>query len=144
MLLQSLGCCYLIINDFKNAEDCFKESIALEKHSSIYCEYGMALYLQGRIPEAIQQFENAISMKDDYNSYFGEMERPSVDTAVKNLIDKYGIVRINATHLSTYFLIKCYQRLDDNAQANVYLKQLRKIIKTSHNSLLQDLIETLK
>lgn len=143
ILLQSLGCCYLTIDDFKNAEECFLASIALKKRSSTCCEYGMALYLQGKTNAAIQQFEDSLLKRDHYISYYGELERCSVDYVLKKLIDKYGIVWINSAHLSTYFLIRAHQDLGNDAKANYYLQEFKKIAKENQNPVFRDLIESI-
>ena len=143
-LLQGLGCCYLVAQNFPAAEKCFLESIKLKPNSSIYCEYGMALYRQKKLDGAIEQFEKSINMTDDYDSYFSEMERPSLDLAIQDLIYKYGIVRIKAKDLAAFFLLKIYNKIGTREKSKFYADHLAQIASNKNQLILKELLDSLE
>jgi DNA-binding CsgD family transcriptional regulator/tetratricopeptide (TPR) repeat protein len=136
LLYHSLGCCYLVLDKFKQAESNFLASINLESNSAIHYEYGQALYLRKKYKEAIEQLKLSIEKREDnLFSYFSEMERPTVDEGLKREIDKIGTVRAHSSHLAYYLILKCYLETNMMREFQTYLQEFKNLVK-SHNTLL--------
>ncbi|MBW8308296.1 MAG: helix-turn-helix transcriptional regulator [Candidatus Paracaedibacteraceae bacterium] len=145
LFYQSLGCCYLVMNNFKKAESCFLEGIKKGGNSSIHCEYGQALYLKKDFKKAIEQLNLSIEKEgDNFFSYFSEMEKPTVIDILQEEIDKFGTIRIKSSHLAYYLILKCYLALRMKEEFNSYLEKFQKIVQTQTTALLHTLHDDIR
>lgn len=144
LLYHSLGCCYLVLNKFKQAESCFLASINLESNSAIHYEYGQALYLRKQYKEAIEQLKLSIKKgEDNLFSYFSEMERATVDEELRREIDKIGTVRAQSSHLAYYLILKCYLETNMTREIQTYLQKFESLVKSQNSPLLKKLLENI-
>ena len=145
LFYQSLGCCYLVMDNFQKAEYCFLEGLKKGENSSIHCEYGQALYLKREFKKAIEQLNLSIEKEgDNFFSYFSEMEKPTVIDILQKEIDKFGTIRIRSSHLAYYLILKCYLGLKMQKEFNSYLEKFQKIIQTQNTALLHKLYDDIK
>jgi len=61
---NNLGGAYFRQDQFDKARGMFERSLSLEKNATAYSNHGTALYEQGRYPEAVRSFEDAVRMPD--------------------------------------------------------------------------------
>jgi thioesterase domain-containing protein/tetratricopeptide (TPR) repeat protein len=139
-LFHSLGCCYLVTNEYENAEKSFQQAIILDDNPDIHCEYGQMLYLRNRFEEAIDQFNLSLNLTEDEDDlYFSELEKNTVEEQLKAEIDTRGIVHIRSKFLSEYLLVKCYLKLrhDDQMLLRCYQSFCDSVSELSNDFLIR-------
>ncbi|MBN9413113.1 MAG: hypothetical protein J0H12_04235 [Candidatus Paracaedimonas acanthamoebae] len=140
LLYHSLGCCYLVKGNFTKAEACFQKGIKKEENSSIYLEYGQALYLRKQFDKAIKYLKLSIEMShDNFYSYFSEMEKNSIVPILQSEIERIGVVRSKSSHLAYYLLLRIFIDLKNKKEFNFYYNKFKVIAKSYNNAIVTKL-----
>ncbi len=124
----------------KEADNHFMQGIKLVPHVGLQAEYGNYLLRQQRIPEAIQQLENALKLvtsdamqdaksvpEESARLSYSAMERCTLDTTLQKELDCWGEITIKAATFAHYLLVTAYHQQNNFEAMNKIIAEFQLI-----------------
>jgi tetratricopeptide (TPR) repeat protein len=139
---QSLACLYHVQGNSALAEQHFKHALSIKVSASAHCDYGFLLLRQKCYEEAAKNFITAIILGNDGSGLmYGKLEKKLLDEYLQQEITTKSNLEIIPFFIAHYWLIQCFELLNDTDLRDFYLIQLAKFIQKSPSVLHYRILE---
>jgi HEAT repeat protein/tetratricopeptide (TPR) repeat protein len=138
---HNLACCYHVQGLFSQAEYYFRWALQQKPMANTYCSYSSLLMHQSRFLEAISLLGQAIARKNDSSLLvYSLAEKRLLDDYLEQEITEEKSLNINPALLAYYWLIRCYQGLNQPGSIQACLAQFTEFVEEEHSSLAYRLL----